>query len=425
VNTFWRVFRRFRWLCLLFALLACLPPQITILAPVLPEAALSASADSQQDTDVSMDARQAYPEGFIHDNNPQDHLDIAVVAPDPDPSAQLVASALLPEQGNETPLNSGPAAGSEALLSGLPPAESVLSVSPPLRFNFPDPAPPLTSAWRPPLYPTPWAKAPQDHFYFIRPIAADDINWPLWDYRYGGMFFENVVHTGIDIPARVGTPVIAAGSGKIIWAGSGLYRGVDAPDDPYGLAIAILHDFSYMGERLYTIYGHMDRIDVAYGQLVQAGDPLGLSGETGIVTGPHLHFEVRIGKNGFFSTRNPELWLAPPQGWGLLAGRVMNTGGKLIAGQSVQVVSLDTSVKQIAKSYGLESVNSDPYYQENIVISDLPAGLYEIRIAYGGFLRTQPVEIKPGLVSYFTFQGHRSFGPSVPPSTQVEFPFPP
>jgi hypothetical protein len=42
MNGFWRVFRRFRWLCLLFALLACLPPQITILAPVVPEAALSA-----------------------------------------------------------------------------------------------------------------------------------------------------------------------------------------------------------------------------------------------------------------------------------------------------------------------------------------------------------------------------------------------
>jgi murein DD-endopeptidase MepM/ murein hydrolase activator NlpD len=425
MSAFWRIFRRFRWLCLLFAMLACLPPQVTILAPMLPEAALSASGESQQDQGTTADALNTYPEISVHEGNMPDQLDTAPVAPDLDQTTQLLPAALLPEQENETPVSSESAGGQETLLASHPTAETIWPDSPPLRFTFPEPAEPLTSAWRPPLYPIPWAKAPQDHFYFIRPIAADDINWPLWDYRYGGMFFEDVVHTGIDIPAGVGTPVIAAGSGKVIWAGSGLYRGVDAPDDPYGLAIAILHDFSYLGERLYTIYGHLDRIDVAYGQLVQPGDPLGLSGETGKVTGPHLHFEVRIGKNGFFSTRNPELWLAPPQGWGLLAGRVMNTGGKLVAGQKVQVVSLDSSVMRIAKSYGLESVNSDPYYQENIVIGDLPAGLYEIRIAYGGFLRTQQVEIKPGLVSYFTFQGHRSFGPSEPPTTQAEFPFPP
>ena len=89
----------------------------------------------------------------------------------------------------------------------------------PLRFVFPDTGPAPVSAWRPPLYPIPWAPTPYDHFYFARPIAADEVNWPLWDYRYGGTFFENVVHTGVDIPAPQGTPVLAAGSGKVIQAG--------------------------------------------------------------------------------------------------------------------------------------------------------------------------------------------------------------
>jgi murein DD-endopeptidase MepM/ murein hydrolase activator NlpD len=315
--------------------------------------------------------------------------------------------------------------GSEQLPAGATFQEPVQPAVQPLRFSFPEEPPPLTSAWRPPLYPVPWAKATHDHFYFIRPIAADDINWPMWDYRYGGMFFENVVHTGIDIVARIGTPVVAAGSGKVIWAGAGLYRGENDPDDPYGLAVAILHDFSYQGEALYTIYGHMDRIDVVWGQLVQAGDRLGLSGNTGKVTGPHLHFEVRVGRNGFLSTRNPELWLAPPQGWGILAGRVLDTGGKLIDGQEVHIQSLSSNLKRSARSYGLESVNSDPYYQENIVISDLPAGLYEIRIDYAGFSHKQQVEVKAGLVSYFTFQGHRKFGPSEPPPLEEFVPFPP
>jgi murein DD-endopeptidase MepM/ murein hydrolase activator NlpD len=424
MSTFWRIFRRFRWLCLLFALLACLPPQITILAPVLPEAALSAAGENQQGEFTGI-VPLPQSEVFTGDSSDPDQLNIKLAVPSADELAHAAPAALLPDHENEMPTSSWLVGGQETLLADLTQAESVLSDSKPLRFTFPDPAPPLNSAWRPPLYPVPWAKAPQDHFYFLRPIAADEINWPLWDYRYGGMFFENVVHTGIDIPAKVGTPVIAAGSGKVIWAGFGLYRGVRTSDDPYGLAIAILHDFSYQGENLYTIYAHLDQIDVTYGQIVQTGDYLGLSGDTGIVTGPHLHFEVRIGTNGFFFSRNPELWIAPPQGWGILAGRVMNTGGRLIAGQEVQVISLSSSLKRIAKSYGLESVNSDPYYQENIVLSDLLAGLYEIRIAYAGISRTQQVEIKPGLVSYFTFQGYRSFGPSDPPSTQAEFPFPP
>ena len=88
----------------------------------------------------------------------------------------------------------------------------------PLRFSFPTSGPAPISAWRPPLYPIPWALSPYDHFYFSRPIAANDINWPLADYRYGGVFFSDVVHTGVDIPAHPGTPVLAAGPGKITWA---------------------------------------------------------------------------------------------------------------------------------------------------------------------------------------------------------------
>ena len=51
-------------------------------------------------------------------------------------------------------------------------------VSDPLRFAFPAPGPPPVSAWRPPLYTTPWAPTPYDHFYFARPIPANEINWP-------------------------------------------------------------------------------------------------------------------------------------------------------------------------------------------------------------------------------------------------------
>ena len=82
----------------------------------------------------------------------------------------------------------------------------------PFQFSLPTPGAEPVSAWRPPLYPIPWAMSPYDHFYFARPIAADMVNWPAADYRYGGVFFgRNIVHTGVDIPTPEGTPIMAAG----------------------------------------------------------------------------------------------------------------------------------------------------------------------------------------------------------------------
>ncbi len=105
-----------------------------------------------------------------------------------------------------------------------------LETEEPLKFTFPTPSDPPVSLWRPPLYEVPWALSPHDHFYFIRPIAADEVNWPLADYRYGYYFTgTTIVHTGIDIDAKRGTPVIAAADGTVVWAGIGLYKGPDSP----------------------------------------------------------------------------------------------------------------------------------------------------------------------------------------------------
>jgi murein DD-endopeptidase MepM/ murein hydrolase activator NlpD len=263
---------------------------------------------------------------------------------------------------------------------------------------------------------------PYDHFYFARPIAADEVNWPLADYRYGGVFFERVVHTGIDIPVEPGAPALVAGPGKVIWAGYGLYSLIPGDqDDPYGLAVAIRHDFGYQGENLFTVYGHLSRVDVIKGQQVETGDKLGLTGDTGKTTGPHLHFEVRIGKNNFFGSRNPELWLAPPQGWGLLAARVMDSAGQLFPGLEVKVQSKGTGQAWTVKSYGEGSANSDPYYRENLVLGDLPAGEYTILIPYAGSVYNWDVSIAPGLVSYFTFRGKLGFKTDLPSSPETGF----
>lgn len=303
----------------------------------------------------------------------------------------------------------------------LPPTAVRAVASDPVEFIASTQEIALVSDWRPPLYPTPWAPTPYDHFFFASPIAANEINIPVQDYRYGGVFFENVVHTGVDIPAPRGTPVHAAGAGTVVWAGYGVYREGYDITDPYGLAVTIKHDFGYQNQDLYTIYGHLNRIDVVEGQHVESGDLLGLVGETGKVTGPHLHFEIRVSKNSFFTTRNPELWLVPPMGWGVIAGRVMNTGSQLISDQMIIITNPTTEENSFAWSYGKTSVNSDQYYRENLVVGDIPAGVYRLRAAFGGVYYSTEITVYPGMVSYFTFRGFKGFSVEAPPPPGTEF----
>ena len=104
---------------------------------------------------------------------------------------------------------------------------------------------------------------------------------------------EKTEHHGVDLVAAAGTPVMAAARGVVVWRGNKL---------GYGNCVAIRH-----GTHLSTIYGHLSHIGVRIGQLIGAGEVIGLSGSTGFSTGPHLHFEVR--HNG--TPVNPLPLLAP------------------------------------------------------------------------------------------------------------------
>jgi murein DD-endopeptidase MepM/ murein hydrolase activator NlpD len=87
-------------------------------------------------------------------------------------------------------------------------------------------------------------------------------------------------HSGLDLAAPFGTPVIAANSGPILFAGWNSWG--------YGNAVVIGHGpFS-------TLYGHMSRLAVACGNTVSAGQVIGYVGSTGNSSGPHLHFELRF-----------------------------------------------------------------------------------------------------------------------------------
>jgi len=249
----------------------------------------------------------------------------------------------------------------------------------PLQFVFPTPiayAPPAN--WRPPVLSVPLAVRPQDHFWFARPIASDSVNYPLGSYRYGANYFGQMnIHAGIDIDAPPYTPVLAAGPGRVVWAGYGLFNfQLGRIDDPYGNAVSILHDFGYNNQPLYTVYAHMIAHNVFVGQTVKTGDVIGWEGSTGNSTGPHLHFEVREGNNGYYNTRNPELWIAPYAGWGVLAGRLETAGGNTIDAAQIDIYDTTGNKVHTISTYGPKIVHGDDVWKENFVISDLPAGNY-------------------------------------------------
>jgi hypothetical protein len=98
----------------------------------------------------------------------------------------------------------------------------------------------------------------------------------------------------------------------------------------------------------------------------------------------------------------------------------VDSSGELLLGQTI-IVSAPNGQNWFARSYGSAPVNSDPYYQENLVIGDLPAGSYTIRAAYGGVSYTANVTINPGLVTYFEFRGWHGFDNAPPPGADEDY----
>jgi len=126
--------------------------------------------------------------------------------------------------------------------------------------------------------------------------AASGFQWPLGNFvittYYGQRGAYQRFHTGIDLAAPMGTPIYAAKAGQVETAGWSSWG--------YGLHVIIDH-----GSGVETLYGHMSRIAVQPGQFVERGQLIGYVGSTGWSTGPHCHFEVRVGGG----TRNPLAYL--------------------------------------------------------------------------------------------------------------------
>lgn len=120
-------------------------------------------------------------------------------------------------------------------------------------------------------------------------VNLSDLQWPVpsctlitsrFGYRVAPTTGASTYHGGLDIGAGMGASIVAAGAGDVIYAGA---------NGGYGNCVMVDH-----GNGIVTVYAHMSSIGVSYGQYVTAGQYVGAVGSTGVSTGPHCHFEIRI-----------------------------------------------------------------------------------------------------------------------------------
>ena len=135
----------------------------------------------------------------------------------------------------------------------------------------------------------------------VQPIPNDDLTATAGGY---GMRIHPIhkipkFHAGMDFTAKVGTPIHATGDGRVTFA--------DYATNGYGMHVIVDHGFDYA-----TLYAHLSELKVRNGQRVKRGDVIGLVGNTGLSSGPHLHYEVHKGgepvdpANYYFNDLSPE-----------------------------------------------------------------------------------------------------------------------
>lgn len=113
-------------------------------------------------------------------------------------------------------------------------------------------------------------------------LGKDSFDWPVDEARMTRGYLPNKrrPHLGIDLAAPRGTPILAAQSGTVIYAGREF--------SGYGRMVLV-----ESGHGWATLYAHMDKILISEGQKVSQGQLLGAMGRSGRATGVHLHFEIR------------------------------------------------------------------------------------------------------------------------------------
>ncbi len=340
-----------------------------------------------------------------------------------------IAAPALPTSTPSTPIpflhGSGVGAASALTQTPLPPTPEGNGVAPgdARQFFVRDAGPGAPAEFRPPPYPVPLSIHPDDHYWLQRPLPSNRRTYDLEWYPFGNdvqipELAPYRIHHGMDFPNPTGTTILAAGSGTVIHAGPlpSPRNGVNY----YGNTVVIQHDWQWRGKDVFTLYAHTLELFVQEGDHVEQGQLIAGVGRSGEVTDSHLHFEVRVGSNNYNDARNPALWLAPYEGWGTLAGRLVDKLGNPIPGADIVVESVDGSVPfRKQQTYSL-AVKSDDVWRENFVVGDLPAGDYILEVTVVGDADTiayrREVTIKPGQTSYEVIATQFEFVPTPTPT---------
>jgi len=202
--------------------------------------------------------------------------------------------------------------------------------------------------------------------------------------------------------------VHAIGDGVVVFSG---------PAEQGANTIAIRHDRRLNGLFVFSTYYHNATLLARVGQRVKAGDVIALAGNTGRATNDHLHLEIHaapfdsvpliVDANERFPkyTVNPELWIRPLPGTGIVAGRVWDAQGR--PAPQVRVYGLVKAEPQetpysYAETYG-EHNHPDSGYREHFAVSDVEPGDYTLAVVVGGRRMTQRVRVAADRVTWVEF----------------------
>ncbi len=148
----------------------------------------------------------------------------------------------------------------------------------------------LSSVFR--VTPRPAPLVGNGNLRLLYPLIGSSVTTSGFGWRLHPLLGSWLMHSGKDLAAPQGTPVVAALSGRV--ASSGLAGG-------YGLAVEIEHQRPLRR----TLYGHLSELYVKEGEWVNQGTVIGRVGSTGLSSGPHLHFELRLPENGGWVAMDP------------------------------------------------------------------------------------------------------------------------
>jgi murein DD-endopeptidase MepM/ murein hydrolase activator NlpD len=263
----------------------------------------------------------------------------------------------------------------------------------------------------------------EDHFWFTRPFTNVYRTWGSYYYPYGtngrGQYFW---HHGIDVENPHGTTIVAVGDGVVTHAGSDDLVQLGPWVDFYGQAIVIEHDQRWENQPIYTLYGHVSKVLVQVGQQVKAGDPIAEVGQLGVALGPHLHLEVRLGAGTYSETQNPDLWIRPDPGFGVIAGRVVDYQNYYVPQQLVTLHRAEEASRfwRQTFSYPDNVFNPDNNYVETFTFSDVPIGHYLLKTFFDGRQLTIPITVTNRATSFAVLKQTQPPAPPITPTPLLE-----